>query len=349
MIKIGEVIKRLRKESDLTQEELAEYLNISSQAVSKWENGTAFPDIAIIPAIANFFNVSTDFLFSMDENIRNSEINKVLEEYQQLYNKGNLSDAEKLLRDSLSRYPNNYQLLIKLCNMIFWNSKTDDIQRTNELIQKCELILKSCMVDDIRNNALRFLALGYERAGKHAKAVETANRLSSRITKEDVLTSVLNGDERTKQRQENILFHIDQIFADLFNMAREQNDPQINLYYNILSVNMMDLFFENKDYHLYHTRLQFAYMWIAASYAKLQDFPKAFENLRLAAKHVKQFDRLEDCEKYTSKSFNLCTYKKGGRPYSGTTASQMAFQLTGDSFNSIRNTPEFQEILSELK
>ena len=55
MLKIGENIKELRKAQDVTQEKLADYLNISYQAVSKWENGLALPDITLRPQLANFF------------------------------------------------------------------------------------------------------------------------------------------------------------------------------------------------------------------------------------------------------------------------------------------------------
>lgn len=60
MLKTGQIIKDLRKKQDVTQEKLADYLNISYQAISKWENGTALPDITLIPKIANFFGVTTE-------------------------------------------------------------------------------------------------------------------------------------------------------------------------------------------------------------------------------------------------------------------------------------------------
>lgn len=63
---IGQNIANLRKEKGVKQDELARALNISAQAVSKWENGGA-PDIELIPAIADFFGVSTDTLFGRDE------------------------------------------------------------------------------------------------------------------------------------------------------------------------------------------------------------------------------------------------------------------------------------------
>ena len=63
---LGETIKKLRRQKDITQEQLAEYLNISSQAVSKWETDLSLPDITLIPMLANIFDVSADVLLGID-------------------------------------------------------------------------------------------------------------------------------------------------------------------------------------------------------------------------------------------------------------------------------------------
>lgn len=60
--RIGEVIASLRREKNVTQEELAQFVGVSAQAVSKWENGGA-PDCALLPGIADFFGVTIDALF----------------------------------------------------------------------------------------------------------------------------------------------------------------------------------------------------------------------------------------------------------------------------------------------
>ena len=67
---IGQIIRRLRKERDLTQEELAEKLNVSSQAISKWENGSTIPDISQVVPLAKLFGISTDYLLSNETTIR---------------------------------------------------------------------------------------------------------------------------------------------------------------------------------------------------------------------------------------------------------------------------------------
>lgn len=59
----------LKKESylkKLTQEDVAEYLGITVQSVSKWERGESYPDITFLPALANIFETSVDLLIGMD-------------------------------------------------------------------------------------------------------------------------------------------------------------------------------------------------------------------------------------------------------------------------------------------
>lgn len=61
-INLGEKLKSLRKEKNISQEKLAQYLNVSFQAVSKWENSNTYPDISLLPEIARFFGITVDEL-----------------------------------------------------------------------------------------------------------------------------------------------------------------------------------------------------------------------------------------------------------------------------------------------
>ncbi len=64
---IGENIKKLRKEKGVTQEQLAEILGVSCQSVSRWELGSCYPDLELLPIISNYFEVSVDVLLSNDD------------------------------------------------------------------------------------------------------------------------------------------------------------------------------------------------------------------------------------------------------------------------------------------
>ena len=74
MKNIGKSISSYRKNLGMTQEELAEKLHISAQAVSKWENGIGYPDITLVPAISEALNISLNDLFGASDDIDTEEI-----------------------------------------------------------------------------------------------------------------------------------------------------------------------------------------------------------------------------------------------------------------------------------
>ena len=67
IVKFGAYISRMRKERDMPQQKLADILNVTRQAVSKWERGEGFPDISILCEVANVFNVSVDTMLNAGE------------------------------------------------------------------------------------------------------------------------------------------------------------------------------------------------------------------------------------------------------------------------------------------
>lgn len=69
-IEIGAKIKSLRLANSMTQEQLAQKLGVSAQAISKWESGTNIPDIQMLPCLAVIFGISIDELFAMTEESR---------------------------------------------------------------------------------------------------------------------------------------------------------------------------------------------------------------------------------------------------------------------------------------
>ena len=70
---LAEKLKSLRKEKNISQEKLAQYLNVSFQSVSKWENGNSCPDISLLPAIARYYGITVDELLQV-ENINENVV-----------------------------------------------------------------------------------------------------------------------------------------------------------------------------------------------------------------------------------------------------------------------------------
>lgn len=114
---MGQIIRRLRKERNLTQEELAEQLNVTFQAVSRWENGTGMPDISQIVPLARVFGVSTDVLFGTVGVNDKEEVWKIINNAQSLLTRPldstGLLKKYAALQEGLKIYPNNPILLLE--------------------------------------------------------------------------------------------------------------------------------------------------------------------------------------------------------------------------------------------
>ena len=80
-IQLSKKLKSLRLQNEKTQDELALFLGISSQAVSKWERNDGYPDITLLPKIAGYFHVSVDDLLGVDELTKQRRIDDVTAEY----------------------------------------------------------------------------------------------------------------------------------------------------------------------------------------------------------------------------------------------------------------------------
>ena len=80
-LNIGENIRRLRRGADMTQEQLADKLGVSYQSVSRWENGTTYPDMEFLPALAGIFGVTVDELLGCDEIRRKEAVAEKMQEF----------------------------------------------------------------------------------------------------------------------------------------------------------------------------------------------------------------------------------------------------------------------------
>ena len=130
---IGSTIKKLRVDSKTTQEELAEYLGISFQAVSKWETETTMPDITLLPKIAAFFGVRIDDLFSVNHEDELKRIEYILS-HDRLSEQSYIY-AKRTLNASLQDNPEDVYTL-KLYARLHLNKTNDDLLEAGRMLEK---------------------------------------------------------------------------------------------------------------------------------------------------------------------------------------------------------------------
>ena len=111
---IGTNIKKLRRERDITQEQLAELLHLTSSAVSQWETDRVLPDISYLPKLANIFRVSADTILGIDEEAKDARIEEIYDQVRELWCTGQREEAERLCREGLAEFPDAYILMEEL-------------------------------------------------------------------------------------------------------------------------------------------------------------------------------------------------------------------------------------------
>ena len=159
MIYLAENLKTLRKQANITQEQFADVLGVLPQAVSRWESEATYPDITLLPTIANYFDVTLDELIGMEKIKDDSDLLDIMEKYSDLAKKGLVAEKIDLLREALKRYPNNYELMSRLVQELSWEQADDEkhIQNLREALSISERILNKCTDSDIRNGSVIIL------------------------------------------------------------------------------------------------------------------------------------------------------------------------------------------------
>ena len=224
-ISINENLKKLRKDKGNTQEELAEHLGISMQAVSKWERGEGYPDITLIPAIALYYNVTADRLLGMDE----TAVNAKIQEYEAkdyeifLQEDDRRKQAEKrtaLWHEAQKEFPNNHIVLMNLIYALNYPDSDGGVPSDNieEIIQIGERLIAESTDNDIRSNAIYILCnvcvlkKDFENAKRYANMVPSYFR-----SKEILYARCLLGEERVEYAQHCIANFIKAVYQFFIN------------------------------------------------------------------------------------------------------------------------------------
>lgn len=237
-LKMGERIKQLRLRDGRRQEDLAVSLGISPQAVSRWELGNSYPDMEMLPAIANYFHVSIDSLFGY-QNDREEKINAIVEEACEMiknespllghdFPTDNLEKCVELLRKAAEEFPNEPRILMafgKALHMLGWNKKgakvnydeklglyVEDVANNadnsywHEALQIYEKVILYEVEKDQRDEAIIAMCSLYSRMGNYDKAKEIANKQNSvGACREVLLATAIMGEEQAMYRGKEII------------------------------------------------------------------------------------------------------------------------------------------------
>jgi transcriptional regulator with XRE-family HTH domain len=153
-IYLAENIRRLRVAKSLTQERLADFLGVSAKAVSKWECGDSLPDIALLPPLANFFEITIDELMGNDMLRSDERIAALIAEYDELDVSGQDRQKTELAETAYSEFPNDWRVIHMRLRSLYCGYIEDDKPLLRRL---ANLILERCPHEPYRYSAINAL------------------------------------------------------------------------------------------------------------------------------------------------------------------------------------------------
>lgn len=175
MMYLGINLKELRTKKGLTQEQLAYEFGVSSQSISRWENGSTYPDIVMLPVIASYFNVSIDALVGYAKECTGEERELFFAHVRDM----NRQEQIVQYREMLKKYPYDIHLQFGLAGVLFgaWK-KVHDADMEREITLLCHRILRSGDAG-MQCGANRCLALIAKEHGDTELAMKYVNVLPS--------------------------------------------------------------------------------------------------------------------------------------------------------------------------
>lgn len=335
MLKLGEKIRELRKQAGRTQEDLAHALGVTCQAISRWEANGGYPDMEIMPAIANYFHVSIDELFGYHGD-RARKVDEIIDKIHsmQIEARGDdlwIEDAIDMLREGLAEFPQNEKLLILLAEVLAsagWRKHKEhlyydvegyirhdaDLHQKNpywiEAVKVCENLVGTVQDVTIKNRAIYVLVLLYRNLGETKKAILYAQQMPSLAScKEMLLTASTDGREQAGYIGELLLLLADTlaeqtVYALVSNEKHFDSDLPIHKLQGVIG--LFGLLCEDEHFGPYYKRLVELYLYLSRVQWERGYHDDAFMSLNKALKHARAYDALLDERSFQYTAPLLC-------------------------------------------
>ena len=352
--KFSRKLKELRIKKNITQEQLARHLQISPQAVSKWERNEGYPDIMLLPRIALYFDVTIDDLLGIEKERIKEQIAEWEKESYDYKAKGDIMANHALWEAAYAEYPNEEQVIDHYCHAL-WDVFMLDTNKNRAYGEKMvalgEELLEITTDQDTRTGLIQILTYAYDNLGDKEKAKKYAMMMGSFYTcREILLSNIMDGEEGLECNQNFLRTLILELNSKASVLARQYTDEErIQVYHTMFAI--YDIVYPNGDYGFEAVHISNHYGTLAYLYAKTKNREGTLSALQKALRFALMFDRKEmDGQKYTSLLFkNLTISYDGTKNYTGNTCSLRLKELKSKVYDFLREDEEFTEIQKTLE
>ena len=273
-------LKALRVSHKLTQEQVAEYLSVSAQTVSKWERGLLSPDINLLPKIALLYRCSIDSLFDMAQLWSTEHRREFKTKINELHEKCDWDGVYRVWITEIELNPDTYQNYPDVMFHVY-RKKLYGNGRVEKMISLADYAEKHCQSSDIRNEIYKImLQICAESDDEHikSKANYYYKKLPSlRHSREIYAKCVMTGDDYHSQLKKNLIQLVDMAECTVRKLISPDMPLDVMLEYYKKAAVLYEIVLDNKYASFYDPPLLTNYCEIAAIYTRLGQRDKAAE------------------------------------------------------------------------
>ena len=322
--KMGEKIKQLRQRDGRKQEDLANALFVSPQAVSRWETNGGYPDVELIPAIANYFSISIDELFGYSKD-RQKKLKSILDKADKALNEQvDLTECVEMLRSASEEFPSEPQVLIKLgyaLSMHGWKKygarsytkdgsdyAYEDTEYNSgnvywqEEVQVFEKALEMDISPEDRDTVTMMLITVCAKMGYSDKAKSLALKQSSIImSRESLMPKATEAEERDKYQGEAII----SLLTELKNVIVNSVCTKISLFTAVDGIKLfLDLahlyesVFGDGNFGIAHSHIRDLYLHATTCEDRCRNTEQAFEYFKKGFEHNEKYKLIKNNGEY---------------------------------------------------
>ena len=324
IMELGAKIKELRQSRGMTQEQVAQKLNVSNQTVSKWETGAACPDLSLIVPIARLFGVTTDELFDFSATTDKLRLEELQKQYDETFKTGNLHDRLEISKQAVKEFPSD----MKWLNDYGWDIWCDAVDLKGEefavarekAINIFKTVIDQTDVDEIKCNSIVGICQCLCGAGRKAEALEYVDKFPDikpmMKKKQEIYLNCLDGKEQKRGKQ---LYIYDMLSNLLRYLCWQYNFDEDQPVLIDTAISLTKLFFPDGNYldeayglaHLYIRKAKHC-----ADDGKADEAEVCFKE---AFKCAHEFDGINGKYSYTAPLFNLVSFDRNNAAVTGQT------------------------------
>lgn len=347
-MKINEVIRKYRKEQNLTQEQVANYLGVSAPAVNKWENGISYPDITILAPLARVLKTNVDTLLSFREELTDNEINQFIKEISSKISTEGYEKIYEKASAKIKEYPNCEKLILYVAQimngyLVMGLEDIDDKDKEKYQKQIISWFENVAFSNDkeLANMAIMSLSQNYITNGEYDEAQKLLDQIppvgyDKRITQAN-LYSHQGLNEKAYEIYEGMIYqYSNSVISSLMQIITllcEQKDYDTALEYAQLGSTVAE-YFDLGKYIGASSRLMI--------YLKLQDVEKSIQALEETMDGINEMNFPVNSKLYRHMRFNENDGMKDMKKM-----MKKSFEVD-EELDFLRDNPRFKILMNKL-